>query len=1213
MRSLIVLCYLSGGGEGPRRRARPSHFKTRGRLTDRLEVESRLGNDDSCGFQGERRKILLRGLRGASLWRAFPRLRGFFKAALWMMAIAALALGAFFIALARGPITLDWLTPMIVDSLDELYRHRYRFQLGGAAIANTSHGPTLSVERLIVRSDDRTILAAPRAELSVDLRSLLVGRIKPRRLEVLDLELGLSVTPDGAVAISAGTDPADAIPIETPKVRGDDASQAPTEIVGAPPPRVALLRQAAAALRGLFDLATSPDSAIGDVDRIGVSHGRLVIDDKTLGRVIRYDDLSLRFEKAKGAMSFSLAATGASRRWTAVATARGAPGEQRTFDARLRDFSLDEIALVMGSRNLKFDTDSPMSLNMHFALESDDRVLEAKGSFGAGSGYFRLEDPDHEPMLIDHFSAEAHWDRHSRQFVVEPVTFKARGTELTFKGSATPQIAGTGDRTDSWAISAALAKPGRFGAERAGDKSLIVDRAVFAAHFKPRDKTLSVDKFEAGGPDLNAAASGSVAWAEGLRVAYAISLADTPLLTVLRLWPTHVAAGVRAWLLERVTSGVVRTANMNADFDLAAMTAMRYERPPPDGALRVDFDIVNGTIGDLLPGMPPVANVSGRGHVTGRTANFAVSSATLETAPQRRLTLAEGSFHVADNGLHPVPAVVDLRLGGNVEAVADLLALKSVAPYANLPIDGGALKGQIDGKLRVDFEIGPTARQEATNISIDANTTNFAIERLIGKERLENASLNVVSDRAGLHVSGAGRLFGAPATLDVRRGHGDRGPAQAQLNLLTDDASRAKAGFGFAGLSGPMSVLIKTPLPMEDSDAQIELDLTRASLDNLLPGLVKPAGRPGKASFTLAKRQDGYALDQFLFDAGGAQIAGLIELTREGAFRGAKLSQVRLSPGDDARAEVVRAGEVMKLVVRGGNIDSRPVMRALLQGAPERPSASGSKSAVSFDDFDLDLKSPIVSGYGKQILANFDLRMERRGGRPRALTLNANLGREPLAVTMQRGQNGVPQIEISAGDGGSLLSFFDLYHKMDSGALTATVQIGQGRADGALRIQDFYLRNEPAMRQLMTQGVARPDDKGVLRFDPDSVRFSRLQSAFTWSNGRLSLRDGVMSGPDIGLTADGYIDFSRDRIDVSGAYVPAYGLNNLLSNIPVLGVVLAGGQHEGVFALNFRVTGAFSAPTLNVNPLSVIAPGLIRKVMGIMDGTSQIPDAGGAR
>jgi hypothetical protein len=103
------------------------------------------------------------------------------------------------------------------------------------------------------------------------------------------------------------------------------------------------------------------------------------------------------------------------------------------------------------------------------------------------------------------------------------------------------------------------------------------------------------------------------------------------------------------------------------------------------------------------------------------------------------------------------------------------------------------------------------------------------------------------------------------------------------------------------------------------------------------------------------------------------------------------------------------------------------------------------------------------------------------------------------------------------------------------------------------------------------------------------------------------VRDGVLSGPEIGLTFDGYIDFPRERLDLVGSYVPAYALNNLLSNIPVVGVVLAGGQHEGVFALSYRLYGALPSPSISVNPLSAIAPGLMRKIMGVIDGTARMP------
>jgi hypothetical protein len=1131
----------------------------------------------------------------------------------WVAAVASVALGVFFVALARGPISLDWLAPTLVESLDELYKDRYRFELGGASIANGELGPTILVQRLVVKSGDRTILAAPRAQMSVDFRSLLLGRIKPRSVEALDLELRLAVMPDSSVAISAGTDPAEAIPLQAPAPAAETDQQPQN---GGAPAHAALLRQAAGALRDLLDFATSPDSAIGAIDRIGVAHSRLIIDDRTVDRVFRYDDLALHLEKRRGAMIFSLAAIGSSRRWTAEATAYGSPGEKRVFDAKVQDFSIDEVALVVGSRNLKVDTDSPLSLKLHFALDPADRVLEAKGSFSVGAGYVRLEDPDHEPFMIDRAVAEAHWDRDSRKLLVDPVTIKARGTEFSFKGSAAPPAIGV--QEDSWTISAALTKAGRFAAEREGDKNLVIDRIILTARLMPRDKRVTIENIEIAGPEVNVGASGAFEWTNGPRLIYSLSISDTPILAVLRLWPTHVAPGVRAWLSEHVSSGVVRAATMNADYDNAALTAMRYERPPPDNSMSMDLQVANATILELLPGAAPFSNIAGNAHITGRTVSFAATSGFMETGPQKRLTLTEGTFRVPDNALHPLPAAVDLRLSGNVEALADILALKSVAEHASLPIEGGALKGQIEGRLKVDFEIGSEARPEATTFTIDAATSNLTIEHLVGKEKLESGALSVVADPAGLHVWGVGKMFGAPAALDVRRAHGDPGPAQGQLNFVFDDAARAKAGFSFAGVAGPVGVAIKAPLPLEESDAQIEIDLSKAIVDNPLPGLMKPAGRPGKVSMVLAKRGEGFALDKFLYDAGGSQLAGSIELSREGAFRAAKMTQVRLSPGDDARLEATKTGDALKIVLRAVNLDSRPILHALLAGspAPERPAsagASGAKSPVGFDDFDLDFKSPIVTGHGKQILANVDLKLERRAGRLRLFSLTAGLGQEPLTASLVRGQNGASQIEIAAGDGGSLLSFLDFYHKMDSGSLSATVQLGQGRADGGVSIVDFYLKNEPAMRQLMTQGVARADDKGVMRFDPDSVKFSRLQAGFSWSNGRLSIRDAVMSGREIGLTAEGYIDFPHDRIDVAGAYVPAYGLNNLLSNIPVLGLVLAGGQHEGVFALNYRIGGAFSAPTLTVNPLSAIAPGLIRKVMGIMDGTTRAPDNGFTR
>ena len=112
------------------------------------------------------------------------------------------------------------------------------------------------------------------------------------------------------------------------------------------------------------------------------------------------------------------------------------------------------------------------------------------------------------------------------------------------------------------------------------------------------------------------------------------------------------------------------------------------------------------------------------------------------------------------------------------------------------------------------------------------------------------------------------------------------------------------------------------------------------------------------------------------------------------------------------------------------------------------------------------------------------------------------------------------------------------------------------------------------------------------------------KAAFVRSPGRLDIQDAVIYNPSMGLTAQGGIDFERNEVDVSGSFVPAYQLNTILTNIPVVGAILSGGQNEGVFGLSYRVHGPMSGPLLTINPLSAMAPGILRKIIGAVDGTA---------
>ena len=82
----------------------------------------------------------------------------------------------------------------------------------------------------------------------------------------------------------------------------------------------------------------------------------------------------------------------------------------------------------------------------------------------------------------------------------------------------------------------------------------------------------------------------------------------------------------------------------------------------------------------------------------------------------------------------------------------------------------------------------------------------------------------------------------------------------------------------------------------------------------------------------------------------------------------------------------------------------------------------------------------------------------------------------------------------------------------------------------------------------------------------------------------------------LGITADGYLDRATNQIALKGTLAPVYGLNSVLGAIPLLGDVLVSKQGEGIIGMTYSVSGNADQPNLSVNPLSALAPGILRRI-----------------
>ena len=355
-------------------------------------------------------------------------------------------------------MTIEGLGPRIASALDQRFGRGYDFSLGRTFMSRHGLAPTLGVDGLTLKdSSGHTIFTAPRAEVSVALLPLIGGRVVPKRLEVFDVEVRLALLPDGSIAqpIAPGSDETVAL---TPPLADQLVKEgAPSDLLLAPPaqsgaaqgagapaepkPRALLVKQMASALRLLIDALTNPDSQVAAVDRVGITRGRVVIDDRSAHQKMTFDGVNLSFDRRSGSTTFNLSVDGPNGRWSANGLASGAPHAERRLMLSLQNLSIDEILLATGARSIGADFDMPLSAKFSVGLRPDGVLSEAVGNFDFGAGYFRWDDPKDEPMMVDSIHGGLHWDGAARRIVVDPVRLTCRRHEGRRRGLR--RLAGT--------------------------------------------------------------------------------------------------------------------------------------------------------------------------------------------------------------------------------------------------------------------------------------------------------------------------------------------------------------------------------------------------------------------------------------------------------------------------------------------------------------------------------------------------------------------------------------------------------------------------------------------------------------------------------------------------------------------------------------------------------------------------------------------------
>ena len=157
--------------------------------------------------------------------------------------------------------------------------------------------------------------------------------------------------------------------------------------------------------------------------------------------------------------------------------------------------------------------------------------------------------------------------------------------------------------------------------------------------------------------------------------------------------------------------------------------------------------------------------------------------------------------------------------------------------------------------------------------------------------------------------------------------------------------------------------------------------------------------------------------------------------------------------------------------------------------------------------------------------------------------------------------------------------------------------------EGVINVRDFSIRGESELQRVASNSYNDP--RVPTQQFGAGVTFARMRAEFTRAPGKLSVRDGVVWGPVMGATLEGQFDYQHGDVRLRGTFIPAYALNNFLARVPILGMIIGGGQNEGIFGMTYEVVGPPGNATLRVMPMSVFAPGIFRKMFEFRNADDQ--------
>ncbi|TPW29804.1 DUF3971 domain-containing protein [Martelella alba] len=759
-----------------------------------------------------------------------------------------------------------------------------------------------------------------------------------------------------------------------------------------------------------------------------------------------------------------------------------------------------------------------------------------------------------------------------------------------------------------------LVSGGQFKSREPGLPPLLFDAQVSGA-YRADEKALDLDRIMVTSPQGNMDGAFTAVFGDAspaLTFNASIDAMDTE--AVKQMWPFWIARKPREWVTANIGGGRISNGTIMVDIPAGRIEGEGIPLNLGSDELKIDFDIDKSRL-TIKPTFPDVIGASAHVLIDGERLNVAIRSGYFDLGNQGTVAISDGTFEIADTSLHPPVGRVDALLSGQARAIVQLAAdppINALDKTDFTPADfTGTGSARVRAELPITIDDGtsePDDGQLPRSWSVDADLTDVAVAKPIDGHTVSNidGKLSIVPGK--LALKGKAAVDGVAIDIDWSLPL-DSEAGSASLNI-GGTLSEAQREAMYPGLS----TILKGPVSIEASskgnDGQVvSLDLTKSTM--VLPwiGWQKPAGQSAKLRFTLKAGDGGVnQLSDLQLSGSGLAAAGTITLDKEG-LSSLDLSHVSLTADDDFNVSIKRVEGNLVVNVSGKRFSAEPMLSTIKKdghlptdgGSGDAKRKNGAAGSSATDNVSVSIALDRIMGLGGRYIDQSKGSLSVVNGDVDTAALGA-LTATGKSVSLQVAPTGDGRhvVKLNTDGAGSLLRFLGVYPKMSGGQLALNMIEAGGNWSGNVEIEDFRIIDDDQLKTFLSAPSGRNGQSLNARFNnrinSSNQHFQRASIDLVYAQGVLQINNGVLRGEQVGATFKGVARDAAGNIDMTGTFMPAYGLNRIFAEIPIIGPILGNGNDKGLFGITFKLTGKSEKPQLVINPLSAIAPGVFRKI-----------------